>query len=227
MIETEILKNIPVFSSFDVKTIERIQKTGNLIALDAGQDLFNSPDEIKSSLLIVLKGKLKISLKGNDHTSVMIRYLFKDDFWGEFGLFDGNNVLVDITAEEQTDVIVYDRKKIFNEFSVEPDLVEKFMGGLAARLRQSQFAQDSLTVKDSDSKVARTILKLGVDYGIVKSGMVEIEKLPTQIELAKISGTSRETVSRTLHSFAKKGFVEIDGSKLRIKDFMKLREIIL
>ncbi len=227
MIETEILKNIPAFSSFDVKISELIQKTGNLITLEAGQDLFNSPDEIKSSLLIVMKGKLKISLKGTDQTTVMIRYLFKDDFWGEYGLFDGNNVLVDITAEEQSDVIVYDRKKIFNEFSAEPKLLERFIAGLISKLRQSQFAQDSLTVKDSDSKVARTILKLCIDSGIVKSGMVEIEKLPTQIELAKISGTSRETVSRTLHSFAKKGFVEIDGSKLRIKDFMKLREIIL
>jgi len=40
-----------------------------------------------------------------------------------------------------------------------------------------------------------------------------------------MAGTSRETISRTLHSFAKKGLVELDGSRLRITDYEKFKEM--
>jgi len=55
--------------------------------------------------------------------------------------------------------------------------------------------------------------------------VVEIEKLPFQHELANMAGTSRETISRTLHAFAKKGLIELEGSKLRIVDYEKFKEL--
>jgi CRP-like cAMP-binding protein len=59
---------------------------------------------------------------------------------------------------------------------------------------------------------------------MIKRGIVEIEKLPLQQDLANMAGTSRETISRTLHSFAKKGLIELEGSKLRILDYEKFKE---
>jgi len=37
--------------------------------------------------------------------------------------------------------------------------------------------------------------------------LVEIEKLPFQHELANMAGTSRETISRTLHALRKKDWL--------------------
>jgi len=54
---------------------------------------------------------------------------------------------------------------------------------------------------------------------------VEIERLPLQQDLANMAGTSRETISRTLHSFAKKALIELDGSKLKILDYAKFKEM--
>jgi CRP/FNR family cyclic AMP-dependent transcriptional regulator len=54
---------------------------------------------------------------------------------------------------------------------------------------------------------------------------VEIEKLPYQHELANMAGTSRETISRTLHTFAKKGLVELEGTKLRITSYEKFKDL--
>ena len=63
------------------------------------------------------------------------------------------------------------------------------------------------------------------EYGVVKEGAIEIEQLPTQQELAEMAGTSRETISRTIHSFSKKGLIEIEGQKLRIKNYDKFKEL--
>ena len=66
--------------------------------------------------------------------------------------------------------------------------------------------------------------QLAEEIGKIKHGVVEIDKLPLQQDLANMAGTSRETISRTLHSFAKKGYVELDGAKLKILNFDKFRD---
>jgi CRP-like cAMP-binding protein len=54
---------------------------------------------------------------------------------------------------------------------------------------------------------------------------VEIEKLPLQHDLANMAGTSRETISRTLHSLVKKELIDLKGSKLRILNYEKFKEL--
>jgi CRP-like cAMP-binding protein len=83
----------------------------------------------------------------------------------------------------------------------------------------------SLSLKDAEGKVATVLLQLADDIGVIKQGIVEIEKLPLQQDLANMAGTSRETISRTLHSFAKKGLVELDGSKLKIMNYEQFKEL--
>ena len=48
--------------------------------------------------------------------------------------------------------------------------------------------------------------------------------MPLQQDLANMAGTSRETISRTLHTYEKKGVIEMEGSKLRILDYEKFLE---
>jgi len=40
-----------------------------------------------------------------------------------------------------------------------------------------------------------------------------------------MAGTSRETISRALHSFVKKELIELDGNKLRILDYSKFKDL--
>jgi CRP-like cAMP-binding protein len=81
----------------------------------------------------------------------------------------------------------------------------------------------SLSLQNAEGKVATVILQLADDLGKIKQGIVEIEKLPLQHDLANMAGTSRETISRTIHLFAKKGLVELDGSRLKILDYEKFK----
>ena len=96
---------------------------------------------------------------------------------------------------------------------------------LIQRIRAADMKIKSLSILDADGRVGTVILQLAEETGKIKNGIVEIEKLPFQHDLANMAGTSRETVSRTLHSFAKKGLIERDGSKIRILDYEKFKEL--
>jgi CRP-like cAMP-binding protein len=92
-------------------------------------------------------------------------------------------------------------------------------------MRAADLKIKSLSLKDAEGKVATVILQLADDLGKIKNGTVEIEKLPLQHDLANMAGTSRETISRTLHSLVKKELIELKGSKLKIINYEKFKEL--
>jgi CRP-like cAMP-binding protein len=95
---------------------------------------------------------------------------------------------------------------------------------LTKRLRDANVKIKSLVTKDSEGKIATVLIQLADETGRTRHGKVEIEKLPYQNDLANMAGTSRETISRTLHTLAKKGLVELKGSRIRIVDYEKFKE---
>jgi CRP-like cAMP-binding protein len=106
-----------------------------------------------------------------------------------------------------------------------PEIAIALLQELTRRLRQADIKIKALSLKDAEGKVATVILQLADDLGKIKSGIVEIEKMPLQQDLANMAGTSRETISRTLHAFAKKELIEMDGTKLKILDYIKFKEL--
>ncbi|MDR3628556.1 MAG: helix-turn-helix domain-containing protein, partial [Ignavibacteriaceae bacterium] len=85
----------------------------------------------------------------------------------------------------------------------------------------------ALSMLDAEGKIASVIVQLADEIGRIKKGQVEIQKLPFQHDMANMAGTSRETISRTMHIFAKKGFVEFDRNGLKILDYEKFKEAYL
>jgi CRP/FNR family transcriptional regulator/CRP/FNR family cyclic AMP-dependent transcriptional regulator len=55
--------------------------------------------------------------------------------------------------------------------------------------------------------------------GIIRQGKVTIDNLPFQQDIANMSGTSRETVSRILKLFEDKNMLIKVGHKLIIPDY--------
>jgi CRP/FNR family transcriptional regulator, cyclic AMP receptor protein len=85
----------------------------------------------------------------------------------------------------------------------------------------------AMSMKDAEGKIASVIIQLADEIGKITYGKLEIEKLPYQHDLANMAGTSRETISRTLHTLVKKGLVELEGPGLRISNYEKFKEVYI
>jgi CRP-like cAMP-binding protein len=79
-------------------------------------------------------------------------------------------------------------------------------------------------LKDAAGRVANVLLILADDIGVFRKGKVEIDDLPLQQDIANMAGTSRETVSRMIHSFIDSEEVQIKGNKLMINDYETFRK---
>jgi CRP-like cAMP-binding protein len=221
---TEFLSNVPIFSDLKGETLEKIAKSG-LIQTYKKNAVILSEEDSGSALFVIVEGKVKISRSSNDDKEVILAILNESDFFGEMSLLDGMARSATVTAVEDSKLFMIQRPEFLDLLSKFPDVSVALLTELTRRLRAATMKIKALSLKDAEGKVATVLLQLADEVGKIRQGVVEIDNLPYQQELANMAGTSRETISRTLHSFAKKGLVELDGSRLRITDYEKFKEL--
>ena len=220
----DFLKYVPIFSDLDEKTLEQISKLGIRKPFKK-EAVILFEHETGSALFVIIEGKVKVSRVSDDGKEVILTILGDSDFFGEMAILDGLARSANVTAMEDSEIFLIQRNDFLDLLHSHPEVSVALLQELTQRLRSADMKIKSLSLKDAEGKVATVILQLADDVGKIKQGTVEIEKLPFQHDLANMAGTSRETISRTLHSFAKKGFVELEGSKLRIINYEKFKEL--
>jgi CRP-like cAMP-binding protein len=220
----DFLQYVPIFSELKDDTLEQIAKIG-IKKIFKKDSVVLLEHETGSALFVISNGKVKISRVSDDGKEVILAILGESDFFGEMAILDGLTRSANVTATEDSEIFIIQRNDFLELLKTHPEVAISLLKELTQRLRAADMKIKSLSLKDAEGKVATVLLQLADDLGRIKQGAVEIEKLPFQHDLANMAGTSRETISRTLHSFAKKGLVEIEGSKLRIPDYERFKEM--
>jgi CRP-like cAMP-binding protein len=220
---SDFLINVPIFADLDKQTFEKIANLGKRKIYEKDNVILLEEDTA-SALFVIIKGKVKVARTSTDGREVILSILGESDFFGEMAILDGLNRSATVTAIEESELFIIQRNDFIDLLKNHPEVSISLLQELTGRLRSADIKIKALSLKDAEGKVATVILQIADDVGKIRYGVVEIEKLPLQQDLANMAGTSRETISRTLHTFAKKNLIELDGSKLRILDYEKFKE---
>ena len=225
MEKLKFLSSVPIFSDLNSSTLQKVSDLGSVKFYPKNSVIF-SEEEDGTALFVIISGKVKVCRTSKEDTSkeVIFSILNPSDFFGEMALLDGLNRSANVIAMEDSQLFLIQRSDFLELLHNYPEVSIALLQELTQRLRASSMKVKALSLKDAEGKVATVLLQLADDVGKIKHGIVEIDKLPFQHELANMAGTSRETISRTLHSFAKKGLVELEGSKLRIINYEKFKD---
>ncbi len=220
---SEFLKYVPIFSELPDETIEQIAQIGQIKEFSKDSVILME-DEDGLTMFFIIEGKVKVTRTSSDGKEVILTVLGHSEFFGEMAILDGMSRSATVIALEDSKLFIIHRNDFLELLKKHPEISIPLLQELTSRLRAADMKIKSLSLKDAEGKVATVILQLAETQGKVKHGIVEIEKMPLQQDLANMAGTSRETISRTLHTFAKKGYIEMEGSKLRILNYEKFAE---
>lgn len=194
----DFLKSVPIFSELDSNRLKQISQLGTRKYFKKDSAILNE-NETGSALFVIVSGKVKVSRESDDGKEVILTILNESDFFGEMAILDGLNRSASVTAIEETELFLIQRGEFLDLLHDHPEISIALLQELTRRLRTSDLRIKSLSLRDAEGKVASVILQLADDIGKIKQGKVEIERLPFQHDLANMAGTSRETISRTLH----------------------------
>jgi CRP/FNR family transcriptional regulator, cyclic AMP receptor protein len=220
----DLIRTVPIFTEFEDKDVSKIVDIGLARKYTKNSIIFLE-DEAGAILFIIISGKVKVVRTDEDGKEVILSILGPGDFFGEMALLDGLPRSATVVALDEAELFIIHRREFLKMIEDSPKVATSLLIELTRRLRKADEQIESLSLKDAVGRVATVIIQLADDVGKIRKGQVIIEDFPLQQDLANMAGTSRETISRTIHQFMRHGYVDQQGNKLVINEYDKFKSI--
>ena len=113
------------------------------------------------SLYFILEGSVSVVIEDNDGRELVLAYLNAGDFFGEMGLFDGQDIRSAwVKAKAESEIAEIGYSKFQQLVEQNPKILMKLSGQMALRLRNTSRKVGDLAFMDVTGRVARALLDL-------------------------------------------------------------------
>ncbi len=211
-----LLSNSELLSGLDEAMLDRLLSMTVTRRLDKNETLFVKGDP-GDSLFGVQEGKIKIVTTSPNGKEVTLNIIEEGQFFGEIALLDGMDRTADAIAMEKTEVLVIQRRDFIPFLEKHPKLCIQVMQLLCHRVRLTSEMVEDAAFLPLDGRLAKRLLNLADLYGQEQpgGGVLIGLNLPQQ-ELARMMGTSRESVNKQLQIWRNEGWIELARGKVTI-----------
>ncbi len=215
MTHLDFLRNVSLFESLDQQELEALSDV-TFTRTFSKDNVIILAEEEGDTLFILKKGKVKVSIVSEGGREVILSLLGPGSVFGELSLLDGKPRSANVVATEETDLLMLRRADFLQLIYKTPQIATALLAELATRMRKTDRQIEGLALLDVTSRISDTLLQLATEQGAETADGVTIESRPTHQELANMSGTTRETVSRVLKRLEGQGYINRNGRKITI-----------
>lgn len=210
---TDLLKNVLLFRNVQEDELDRLAQllTEREVPKDAHIVTQSEPGD---AMFIIARGRVKVVIYGDNGREVILTLLKTGEFFGEMALLDDLPRSANVIASEDSTVLMLRREQFADFIETNPPVALNVMAELSRRLRRADEIIGNLATLDVYGRVAHIMIDLAKKDGVETEEGILIKERPTQQDIASMIGTSRETVSRVLSEFQKRGFVEMRGREI-------------
>ena len=215
MTHLDFLRNVSLFESLDQQELEALSDV-TFTRTFSKDNVIILAEEEGDTLFILKKGQVKVSIVSEEGREVILSLLGPGSVFGELSLLDGKPRSANVVATEETDLLMLRRADFLQLIYKTPQIATALLAELATRMRKTDRQIEGLALLDVTSRISDTLLQLATEQGSETADGVTIESRPTHQELANMSGTTRETVSRVLKRLEGQGYINRNGRKITI-----------
>ena len=215
MTHIDFLRNVSLFESLNQQELEALSDVAFTRTFSKDNVIILAEEE-GDTLFILKKGKVKVSIVSEEGREVILSLLGSGSVFGELSLLDGKPRSANVVAIEETDLLMLRRTDFVQLIYKTPQIATALLAELASRLRKTDRQIEGLALLDVTSRISETLLQLATDQGRESTDGVVIENRPTHQEMANMSGTTRETISRVLKRLEAEGYIACRGRKITI-----------
>lgn len=210
----KIISNARIFGSLTGKDIKTLTGMGERRQWAKGGQIISQGDE-GNALYLILSGKVKVVLYGEEGKEIVLSIMKEGDVFGEMALFDGEPRSASVEAIEDVECFIIHGEDILKYIKTRPIVALNFLAHLSKRLREADKKIGGLALLDVCGRIAHTLLGIanaGAGRDRQEKGIVAIERL-THEDIAAMIGSSREVVSRALKKMTQEGYIKIEKKR--------------
>ena len=209
------LRQVSLFVSLTDQQVEALGSV-TLTRLFPRDSVIILAEEEGDTLFLVKRGRVKVNILSEEGREVILSLLGTGSVFGELSLLDGKPLSANVIAVEDTELIMLRRPDFLKLIHQTPQIATALLAELASRLRKTDRQIEGLALLDVTSRISDTLLQLAGEQGVENDAGVILKRRPTHQELANMSGTTRETVSRVLKRLEYQGYIACRGRELTI-----------
>jgi len=208
---TDIFKDLT-----DAQCAEMVQR-GQRETLQPQRTLFRQGDPAERSYM-VNKGRLKLFKLSEVGKEAIIRYIGAGEMAAAVAVLKGRDYPVTAETVEETEITSWDKPTFLRLLHDHPEIAVNMLGVVLERLDEVQQRYLELCSEGVEQRIARTLLRLMQRAGSRRADGTLIELPLSRQSIADYSGTTLYTVSRTLSSWEKNGWVQSGRERVLITD---------
>jgi CRP-like cAMP-binding protein len=214
----DIVKKIPLFQDLTEEVLQHIAGIMNSRTY-LSHDLVIHKGDTPDSLAFLISGKLQVVDLSEDGREIGIHFIQPGSYFGELSVIDGLPRSASVISVKTSEVAFLPTSQARELIFTNPLIAQRLMTHFAKVLRISSSQRTLLSIPNAFQRV---FAQLQTFVKETNQGQV-IEGLPRQHEIAIMVNTSRETVSRALHTLLKMEILEKNGNVIIVKQPEKLK----
>src|SRR5688500_16208954 len=220
--DEELLRTVPIFSELSEADIASLGRLTSRRACPKDTVVFFENEE-GDSFFIILDGRIKVTILGDDGREVILSMLGPGDFFGEMALLDNEPRSATAIAVEESELLSLHRTDFQTVLTENRSITTALIKILPARLRRATHQISTLALLDVYGRVARVIVDMAREEGRrLRDGRIAFRRATHQ-EIANRIGTTRETVTRMLKDLERQGLIHVEGKEIVVEpDFEKV-----
>jgi CRP/FNR family transcriptional regulator, cyclic AMP receptor protein len=216
----DVLSQIPIFASLEDDDRSSLAERIDRQSIPKGSTLFRR-GEPGNALYIIIHGQIRIFASTRQGNEITLALLGAGEFFGEMALLDGQPRSANAEATEDTQLHFLDRENFFSFLMHKESALRAILCALSRRLRKTDDLLTEAYFLQISHRLARKLVELcdsvSTEEGVLRPLCV------TQLELAGMIGTTRESVNKELNVLRKKGLVQTARNRITILDLARLK----
>jgi CRP/FNR family transcriptional regulator, cyclic AMP receptor protein len=213
----ELLRRVPLFMTLAPEELDQVAQVAVPRQFAANQVVFREGDA-SDTCYVIREGHVRALRAHLDGRTITLAQFGPGDFFGELAMLDEERRSATIETLEQTEALAIlgsDMRRLLREH---PEISVKLIAVLGRRLRETNERLTRQSFQTVQSRVASALGQLVAAARAEGAGDGDVLITSTQVELAQLAGSSRESASRFLAVLERAGIITQGRGKLTVHD---------
>jgi CRP/FNR family transcriptional regulator, nitrogen oxide reductase regulator len=221
----KIIGRLPFFRHLSREAVVEINRLFEDRDVAAEQAVYFEGDP-GENLYLVATGKVKLMQNMLSGREVLLDILQAGDYFGHLSITSQEGYTETAIAQTDCCILQISSQNFEKVLSRYPDVTMRVLKAVGQRLEESQQIVKQLSVYTIEQRVAATLIRMARKLGEQKQMGMLIQIPFSRQDLAAMTGTTVETVSRVMSRFAGERLISTGRKWVAVNDLQGLEQIV-
>lgn len=218
------LGNVPLFAGLTPDELTQVNRHCHARSISPGDAIYHE-GEPADHLYVVAHGAIKTTRLTVDGRETLFDLLGPGDFFGALPALGQESLNDNAWALSAGCLLALDSREYGEIMAEFPSVAVATLTGVSRRLSSTQYAMHMLAGAPLAQRLAAAILVLADKVGVPWDGAVLLQVPLSREDLAAMTGTTPESVSRVVSRWQKDGLIESGRRWIAVRNAPALEEI--